>query len=163
MVKNSFILHDKNFIMWESIARLVLKFRLPLLILLLSLTAFMAWHAHFVKLSYDFTRTVPVDNPKSQAYQAFRQKFGDDGNTMVIGIQTDRLFQKDFFSDYIKMTEDLKKVPGVEGVLAVSSAFNLVRDTVSDKPRAVRIFSQRPASQAELDSGKALFLGLPFY
>src|ERR1700744_1140107 len=66
--------------MWESIARQVLKFRLLLLLLRLSATAFMAYHASKVRMSYDFTRTVPTDNIKYKEYEDFRKKFGDDGN-----------------------------------------------------------------------------------
>ena len=149
--------------MWESIARLVLKFRLSLLIFLFAATAFMGYHAYFVKMSYDFTRTVPIDNPKYLAYQAFRQKFGDDGNVMVIGIQTDKFFQKDIFSDYIALNESLKHVPGVEDVLSVPVAVNLVKNDSTEKFRTVPIFSAHPGSQAEIDSSRAVFLGLPFY
>src|ERR1700743_1750901 len=102
--------------MWESIARLVLKFRLFCLIFLLVLTGFMAFRASRVKLSYDFNSAIPTDNPKYQAYQEFRKQFGEDGNMLVIGVQTDKLFQQDIFTDYIKLTEDLKKVPGVDDV-----------------------------------------------
>ena len=149
--------------MWESIARLVLKFRLYLLILLFFATAFMAYHASKVKLSYDNTRTIPTDNPKYLANQAFRQKFGDDGNLLVIAAQTDKLFQKDIFSDYISLGEGIKKVPGVETVLSVAVAVNLEKDSVTQKAKAIPIFPAHPSSQAEIDSGKAVFLGLPFY
>jgi predicted RND superfamily exporter protein len=149
--------------MWESIARLVLKFRLFWLITLLSVTGYMAFRASRVQLSYDFTKTIPTDNPKYQAYQEFRQRFGEDGNVLVIGMQTDKLFQLDIFTDYIALTEDLKKVPGVEDVLGVSSAVNLVKDTVAQKLRAAPIFPAHPTTQEQLDSGKATLLGLPFY
>ena len=149
--------------MWESIARLVLKYRLYLLILLFAATAFMGYHASFVKMSYDFTRTVPVDNPKYVAYQAFRQKFGDDGNTMVVGIQTPDFFQKDFFNDYRTMSESIKKVIGVEDVLGVGVAVNLLKDDSTQKPRALAIFPAGELSQAQIDSGKAMLFGLPFY
>jgi predicted RND superfamily exporter protein len=149
--------------MWETIARLVLKFRLFLLLLLLSVTGYMAFRASRVQLSYDFTKTIPTDNPKYQAYQEFRQRFGEDGNVLVIGMQTDKLFQLDVFSDYIRFTEELKKVPGVEDILGVSAAVNLVRDSTTERPRAVPIFPEHPSSQAQIDSGKAVFLGLPFY
>ncbi len=148
--------------MWESIARLVLKFRLLWLSILLSLTAFMAFHASRVQLSYDFTRTIPTDNPKYKAYQEFRERFGDDGNLLVVAVQTDKLFQADIFADYVSLTEDLKKVPGVDEVLGFSSAINLVRDSATQKFKIVPIFS-RPYTQTRIDSGKALLLGLPFY
>jgi len=149
--------------MWESIARLVLKFRLPLLILLLAATVFMAFHASRVQMSYDFTRTIPTDNPKYLEYQAFRQKFGEDGNLMVIAVQTDKLFQLDIFSDYIALTDSLKKVSGVDDVIGVPVAINLVKDSITEKPKAVPIFSAHPSSQAEIDSGRRVLLGLPFY
>ena len=154
-----------RYFMWESIARLVLKFRLPLLILLLSATAFMGYHASRVQLSYDSSRTIPRDNPKNLAYQAFRQKFGEDGNLLVIGVQTDKLFQQAVFNDYISLVDQLKKTPGVDDVLGLSSAVNLVRDEKdsSQKLRTVVIFPGHVLSQAAIDSGKAIFLGLPFY
>src|ERR1700734_3826602 len=105
--------------MWESIARLVLRFRLFLLVALLAVTGYMAYRASRVKLSYDFNSAIPTDNPKYKAYQEFRKKFGEDGNLLVVGVQTDKLFQKDVFTDYVALTEALKKVPGVDAVLGV--------------------------------------------
>src|SRR5579872_6079998 len=125
--------------MWESIARLVLRFRLFWLIALLSVTGFMAYHASRVQLSYDFNSAIPTDNPKYKAYQEFRKKFGEDGNVMVIGVQTDKLFQQDIFMDYIQLTNNIKKVPGVDDVLGVASAINLVKDTATQKPVAIPI------------------------
>ncbi|HLZ89341.1 MAG TPA: MMPL family transporter, partial [Puia sp.] len=149
--------------MWESIARLVLKFRLFWLVALLSVTGYMAFRASRVKLSYDFNSAIPTDNPKYKAYQEFRKTFGEDGNLLVIGVQSGKLFQLPVFTDYIAMTEALKRVPGVDDVLGVSSAVSLVRDSVEEKMKAVPIFPAHPASQAEIDSGKAMLLGLPFY
>ncbi len=149
--------------MWESIARIVLKYRLFWLIVLLSVTGFMAYHASRVRLSYDFNSAIPTDNPKYKAYQEFRKKFGEDGNMLVIGVQTDKLFQRDVFDDYIKLTEELKKVPGVDDVLGIANAINLIKDTATQKPVAVPIFPAHHASQAQIDSGKAVLLGLPFY
>jgi predicted RND superfamily exporter protein len=148
--------------MWESIARLVLKFRFFLLIVLLSATAYMAFRASHVKLSYDFNSAIPTDNPKYKAYQEFRKRFGDDGNLLVVGVQTDKLFQADIFTDYIALTEQLKKVPGVDNVLSISSAVNLIKDTNTNKFKTVPIFPA-PFTQARLDSSKAVLLGLPFY
>lgn len=149
--------------MWESIARLVLKFRLFLLFALLAATGYMAFRASRVKLSYDFNSAIPTDNPKYKAYQDFRKLFGEDGNLLVIGVQTDKLFELPVFTNYIALTEALRRVPGVDDVLGVSSAVNLFRDTVAERIKAVPVFPVHPASQAGIDSGKAVLLGLPFY
>jgi predicted RND superfamily exporter protein len=122
----------------------------------------MAFHASKVQLSYDFTRTIPTDNPKYKEYQEFRKRFGDDGNLLFVAVQTDKLFQADVFSDYVALTEQLKKVPGVDDVLGFSSAVNLIRDSATQKFKTLPIFSP-PFTQARIDSGKAVLLGLPFY
>ncbi|HLK30487.1 MAG TPA: MMPL family transporter [Puia sp.] len=149
--------------MWERIAYFVLKFRIQLLLVLAAATAFMAYHASKVQLSYEFTRAIPTDNPKYAAYQDFKKKFGDDGNLMLMGLQTDKLFEKDIFNDYIALNDQIKKMRGVEGVISIPSASNLVKKDSSEKLKAVPIFPDKNLSQAEIDSGKKIFFSLPFY
>jgi predicted RND superfamily exporter protein len=149
--------------MWERIALFVLRFRVPLLILVLAVTAFMGWQASKVQLSYEFTRAIPTDNPKYQAYQDFRQQFGEDGNLLVIGITTDSLFKEKLFNDYAKLAEQLRKTDGVIGVLSIPGATNLVKDTREEKLNAVPVFPPGFISQTSLDSARNVFLNLKFY
>ncbi len=149
--------------MWERIALFVLRFRVPLLILVLAVTAFMGWQASRVQLSYEFTRAIPTDNPKYQAYQDFRQQFGEDGNLLVIGIKTDRLFEENLFNDYAKLAEQLSKTNGVIGVLSIPGATNLVKDTLEEKLNAMPVFPSGYISQSSLDSSRNVFLNLKFY
>jgi predicted RND superfamily exporter protein len=149
--------------MWQRLGALVVKFRLILLIILFAATGLMGYFASQVKLSYEFARAIPTDNPKYQAYVAFKQKFGDDGNLLVVGVQTDKLFDLPVFKNYAQLHKDLKKVSDVEDVLSIPSSINLVKDSVSERLNAVKIFSDSIATQADLDSEKAVFYNLPFY
>jgi uncharacterized protein len=149
--------------MWEKIARFILRSRWMLLILLLALTGLMGYHASKVQMSYEFARAIPTDNPKYQAYQAFRSQFGEDGNLMAIGITTDKLFQTDVFNDYAALAKQIKGVNAVEDVLSVPAATNLVKDTANEKLNAVPVFPNRPLAQSELDSMAGIFYSLPFY
>jgi predicted RND superfamily exporter protein len=115
--------------MWGTIARIVMKFRWILLVLLVLATALMAYHASKVQLSYEFTRAIPTDNPKYQEYQEFRKLFGEDGNLMVIGIQTKDLFQEKFYNDYAALVKNIRQVKAVEDVLSIPGAANLLRDS----------------------------------
>ncbi|MFZ1529430.1 MAG: MMPL family transporter [Ferruginibacter sp.] len=133
------------------------------MILLFAFTGLMAYYAVQVKLSYEFARAIPTDNVKYQDYQAFRQKFGDDGNMLVIGIQTDKLFELSYFKKYSALQQQLKQVSDVEDVMSVPSAVNLVKDPFTEKLNAVKIFSDSIQTQEQLDSARAKFLGLPFY
>ncbi|MFZ1264372.1 MAG: MMPL family transporter, partial [Chitinophagaceae bacterium] len=149
--------------MWQKLGRFILKYRLPLLLILAGLSVFMAYHASKVELSYDFSRAIPINNPKYKAYQEFRKKFGEDGNLLVIGIQTDKLFTEKIFNAYASLQRSLKKVKGVDDVIGIPTAINLVKIPETEKLKADTIFSDRALTQAEIDTGAAVFLNLPFY
>lgn len=149
--------------MWQSLGQFILKYRLLLLLILAGLTAFMVYHASKVELSYEFARAIPTDHPKYKAYQEFRKKFGEDGNLLVIGIQTGKLFEEKTFNNYTSLQKTLKKINGVEDIISVPSAVNLVKDSVTEKLKAQPIFRDTVLSQREIDSSKNTFLNLPFY
>jgi len=149
--------------MWQRLGRSILKYRFPILIILAAATAILGYWASKVELSYELARAIPVDHPKYKAYQEFKKKFGEDGNLLVIGIQTDKLFEENLFNNYSKLQRNLKKLPGVEDIICVTSALNLVKLQESEKLKADTIFPERKLTQAEIDSGKNVFLNLPFY
>ncbi len=149
--------------MWHSLGKFILKYRLPLLLILAAITGFMVYHASKVQLSYDFSRAIPINNPKYKAYQEFRKKFGEDGNLLVIGIKTDSFFKEKLFNAYATLQRNLKKVKGVTDIISVPSAVNLIKIQETEKFKADTIFAERILSQAEIDSGAKIFLNLPFY
>src|SRR5271156_4806128 len=119
--------------MWHSIAAFIIKYRIVLLILLLVDTGVMGYFASNVKISYDFTSAVPTDNPKYIEYQNFKKQFGEDGNLMVIGVQTRDFFSPAFFNDYAVLAKQVAKVDSVENVLSIPGAITLIKDTVTEK------------------------------
>lgn len=147
--------------MWHRIAAFVIKFRVALLVLLLALTSVMGYFASKVELSYEFTNAIPTDNPKYIDYQAFRKQFGEDGNLMVIGVQTNDFFGKEFFTDYAKLVADLEKIEAVENVLSIPGAINLVKDTVTGQLKPEKIVT--PQTINNIDSIRTTFYNLPFY
>jgi predicted RND superfamily exporter protein len=149
--------------MWKALGEAILRYKIILVLLLLGATAFMGWHASKVKLSYEFSRAIPTDNPKYQAYQEFRSKYGEDGNLLVIGIQTKDIFQQPIFNDYLKLHEDLKKTAGVDDVISMPAAVNLIKDSATEELEAKQIFNGAALSQAQIDSSKTIFYSLPFY
>jgi len=149
--------------MWKSIGQFILRFRWPLLIIVVALSGFMAYEATKVELSYEFSRAIPTDNAKYKAYQDFKKKFGEDGNLLVVGLQTPDLFSEKIFNEYSVLQRNLKRANKVEDIISIPSAINLVKDSASEKLRAQNIFGDSTLSQAEIDSCKNVFLSLPFY
>ena len=149
--------------MWQRLAKFVLKFRGPLLVLLLLISVVMGFFAGQVKLSYEFSKAIPTDNAKYKEYIAFKEKFGDDGNLLVAGIKTDSLFTLKTFNAYKNLHQQLKNVKYVEDVLSIPAAVNLLKDSVSQKLVAKKIFLDSIQTQAELNSAAYHFFNLPFY
>jgi predicted RND superfamily exporter protein len=160
-----FSLHSPsiNSRMWQKLGHFILRFRVVLLVLLLLVTIGMGYLASKVELSYEFTRAIPLDNPKYQAYQQFRKQFGEDGNLLVLGIQTDRLFTLSTFNSYRALQQELKTIVGVEDIISVPSAVALHKDTLSEKLKAHPVFADTITTQLALDSAAMAFGQLPFY
>ena len=149
--------------MWGSLARFIVRNRLILLLILAGGIVYMSYEASKVELSYEYTRAIPTDNAKYQAYQRFLKKFGDDGNLLVIGMQTTELFKKDFFNDYLLLSRELKKVKGVEQVLSIPDAIILNKNEETEKLVASPLFPAPFENQIALDSAAASFNRLLFY
>ncbi|HEX8314263.1 MAG TPA: MMPL family transporter [Flavisolibacter sp.] len=149
--------------MWKSLAIAILRYKYVLFAFLLALTVFFGWQASKVRLGYEFARAIPTDNPKYLAYERFKKVFGESGGLMVIGVQTDKFFQAPFFNDYVRLQRDLKKIRGMEGILSVPASVNLVRAVESERLQALPIFKDTVLTQQQIDSGKAVFLNIPFY
>ncbi|MES2882644.1 MAG: MMPL family transporter, partial [Bacteroidota bacterium] len=149
--------------MWQFLGKQILRYGYFLLALIIIATTFFGWHAGKTKLSYEFAKAIPTDNAKYIAYQQFRKQFGDDGNLLVIGIQTKNLFSEKVFNDYRKLHHSIKELSGVVEIISLPMAINLVRDDASEKLIAVPIFNDTILNQAEIDSSKNVFFNLPFY
>lgn len=149
--------------MWKALGVWVLQFRLVLLAVLLALTVFMGWKASKVKLSYDFAKAIPANNPKYQDYQAFRQQFGEESNLLVIGLRTNQFFSENFFNGYRQLQQNIKNIKGVEDIVSVPGAINLVKNPETEKLQVRSIFGEGRLSQTQLDSTRDVFLNLPFY
>ncbi len=149
--------------MWQSIATFILRNRLWLLIALGVLTVLSAYEATKVQLSYDFAKTVPADDPDFVEYLHFKQTFGEDGSVLVAGIKSDKLFEKDFFNNWIRLTNAVKAIDGVENVLSLGNLFTLQKDDSLNVLKLLPLINGEFKTQQEVDSIKQIIANLPFY
>ncbi|MFM7839281.1 MAG: efflux RND transporter permease subunit, partial [Chitinophagaceae bacterium] len=149
--------------MWASVGKFVFHYRKGLVGVILLLTAWMGYHASKVEMSYDFTRAIPSNHPQYKLYQAFRKKFGEDGNLMVIALQSDRFFTAQLFNDYGALVKELQALPAVENVLSIPGSIQLIKDSSTQRLVSQPIFPRMVTTQQELDSARTLFERYPFY
>lgn len=122
------------------------------MLVLAALTAFMAYHARNVEMSYDFANVVSPDDPDMQYFTRFKETFGEDGNILVVGMQDNSIYKLQKFKQLQQLTQNLSQVEGVKNVIALPNLVQVVKDTEARKFITRNIFEPFPASQPELDS-----------
>jgi predicted RND superfamily exporter protein len=149
--------------MWYHLGKNLVKYKVTSLVFLTLATLVMGYFAAQVKLSYEFTKAIPEDNPKFIVYKNFVKQFGVDGTTMVVGFQTDSLFTPQIFNQVIELHNSIKAIPGVTEVLSVPSSYGLSKDTIHTKFISHKIFTTHYTSDSLLNANKAEFENIPFY
>jgi predicted RND superfamily exporter protein len=148
---------------WLQLGKNIVKYKIAALAFLALSTLFMGYFAIQVKLSYEFTKAIPEDNPKFVIYKEFLKKFGVDGTTMVVGFQTDSFFTTTVFNQVADLQKDIKTIPGVTEVVSVPSAYTIIKDSASSKFIPHKVFNAPYGSDSALAADKAILESLPFY
>ncbi|TDB65831.1 efflux RND transporter permease subunit [Arundinibacter roseus] len=148
---------------WQKLSHLILKNRALLIGLVLLSTAYMGYRASQIRLSYELARILPVEDANYQLYEEFKARYGEDGNVMVIGIETDRMFTRELFNDWYALGMEVKQIDGIKQVLSNANLFDLVRNDSLNRFDFKPLVTGLPTSQAEVDSIKAHLDRLPFY
>ena len=112
----------------------------------------MGYQASRVEMSYDFARTVPLNDPDMIDLEKFRAQFGEDGNLIAVAIKDSALYQLKNFEAYRQFTNEIKKIPGVKQALSLPFLPLILKDTANSKFYTQRIFSDTISSQQQLDS-----------
>ena len=149
--------------MWYKLAEFILKFKVYCLSFLLVITLVMGYFAAQVKLSYEFTKAIPDDNPKFVIYKDFVKKFGIDGATIVVGFTTNKMYTKEVFNQFHQLHQQIKLIPAVTEVLSVPFAYVLQKDSIEPKFNAHPVFSGPYQNDSLLLADAQKFESLPFY
>lgn len=149
--------------MWTFIARVILRQKIALLSVVFLATAVMGYLATDVKISYKFSRILPVTDTISIDYDEFKNEFGETGNAVVLGVQSDDFWTPDGLRDWKHLADSLITIQGVENVLCVSTAYNLQVNEAKGEFEAKKFFADPPSTQEEVDVIREEFRGLPFY
>ena len=138
--------------MWDNVARLIIRYRLPLIILITIVTGIMAYYATKVQMSYDFARTVPLNDPDMIMLQNFREQFGEDGNIIAIGFKDSAIYEQKNFEAYRDFARTVKQISGVSEVIALPLLKIGLKDTANSRFYLANIFPETIRSEKEFDS-----------
>ena len=149
--------------MWYRLGQNILKYKKTYLFFILLSTVVMGYFAAQIKLSYEYTKAIPSDNPKFIVYNEFVKKYGVDGTTVVVGFKTDHFYSKDFFNQVDALHKTIKQNSAVAEVMSIPTAYTITKDSIDTKFNAAKIFHAPYTSDSLLIADQTVFENLPFY
>jgi uncharacterized protein len=149
--------------MFTKFSRIIFRNRTLLIVLIVLFTAFMGYKAVNVKLSYENSSILSDRDSVMVEYQQFKHRFGEDGNVFVIGVKNPDIFSLNQFNAWYDLSNQIQRIDGVQVVVSMTRAINLVKNEKTHQFDIDTIVNQRPTNQAEVDSLKKKILGLKFY
>jgi len=150
---------------WEYIARLILTYRITILIAITAITIFLGFQWRNLNMTYTEANLLPKKHIVNQQYDDFLSKFGEEGNLIVIGFQDPNFFTPKAFAEWNELMLGLKSSKNVELVVSISDLKKLQKDTIAQKFELTPLIdSNQIKNQAYLQNIKTeLFNNLPFY
>ena len=149
--------------MWVKLSKIILQNRILIIAFFVIVTIFMAFQAKNIKLSYAGSKILPLTDSVFVEYTAFKKQFGEDGNVMVLGIQSPLIYQKDTYNKWAALSTQIQQLKGIKGVLSIGKIFELQKDTLHQKFVVNPIPGKVIASNAAMDSLKTHLQQMPFY
>ncbi|MDQ3192784.1 MAG: efflux RND transporter permease subunit [Bacteroidota bacterium] len=149
--------------MWGTICSLILRNRISILILLGLVTAFMTYKASTVSMDYEFLKLLPSSDSTLIEYETFKERFGEDGNILAIGLKEPNLFELEKFNSWYNLGNRLKEIEGVDEVISLAHIYNITKNDSVKKFDFQPVVKRAPQTQEELDSLKEIIFSLPFY
>ncbi len=149
--------------MWGKLSHIIIKYRLLLISLLILTTAFMAYKAREVQMSYTFAKLVPADDPDMVFFEEFKDLFGEDGNVVAIGVKDSSLYEPAIFKEYKKLSEQINHIVGVNSVVSLPVLKRLKKNQAIKRFETEDIFTSMPDDQPTLDSLLQVALDQKFY
>jgi len=138
--------------MWLVIANILLRFRFLLMSIILGVTIVMGYYASKVEMSYEFSRTVPLDDPDMIFLNKFKNQFGEDDNLIVLGLKDSSVYKLKDFKSLRKLTDELLSIEGVKDVLSLPNLKIFLKDTLTKKFVLSPLFPDSIKTQSDLDS-----------
>ena len=129
--------------MWQGIANFILRNRFLLIGAITLVTVLFGYSALTnLKLDNKYGIVLPKDSPTTTNYNKFKELFGEDGNVLVLAIQTDSLYTESRFKKWKQLGDSILKFQGVESVTSEATLITLKNDKEKKEFVFERVFEE---------------------
>jgi len=149
---------------WAKIARIILRNRILILLLIAAFTFFLAMQWENMRFSNSQANLLPDDHPINLEYQNFLNQFGEEGNTVVFAISDSALYSPVNFNRWNKLSKQLGAFPEVDFVLSTDNLQELIKDKEKQEFVLEPLIKSEIITQKDVDTlVNHLFNDIPFY
>ena len=157
-----FKLFNKNF--WEIIARLILRNKIGILVVIILATIFFSSQWNNMRFSYTEANLLPDEHEVNVTYNEFLDIFGEEGNLILLGVKDSTLFTVDKLNAWNQLSEDFKTFDEVETVVSLNDLQKLIKNKEAEKFDLVPFITDSITSIEQIDKLQdELFKQYPFY
>ena len=149
---------------WESVARLILRNRIVFLLAILGTTFLLSTQWSNIRFSFTEANLLPDNHPFNTFYQEFLDRFGEEGNLIVLAVQDEAFFEPEKLAAWAALGDSLVASPSTENVVDISRLTQLKRNDRKKVFEVAPLPYQRPKTQAEASALKEwLYKQQPLY
>ena len=153
-----------SFGFWNTVARLILRNRVLILLIITGITIFLASQWQHMKFSHTEANLLPDDHEVNQQYQEFVERFGEEGNVIVMAVSDSSLFTPSKFAAWNELADKLNEYPEVETVISIGDLKKLQKQQDAQRFEMVPLVREQDPDSMEIrEYKKELFNRLPFY
>ena len=149
---------------WSATSRIILKGRIPILIVLGIITYFLATQMQYMRFSYTEANLLPRNHKVNIEYNKFLKIFGEEGNIIILATQDSSVFTAKKFNNWNALSKKLGTFPEVDFTVSIGDIKKLKKDTLHKRFTVEPLYKEKPKSNDEvLKIKNELFNKLPFF
>ena len=149
---------------WEKISKIILKNRVLIVLSLLTATYFFTTHWDNIRFTYTEANLLPATHPENIKYKSFTDKFGEEGNLIVISVKDSTLFTIEKLNAWNELSHSFKDHEDVSTVIAFGDLQKLKKNKSSRQFYIEPFIKDSISEESELELLKnEIFNNSPFY
>lgn len=150
---------------WSLFARIVLRNRILMISIIAAITILLALQWKNIHFTQTEANMLPDDDIVNVEYNAFLNKFGEEGNLVIIGVKDKTFFTPKAYAAWAKLMNTLKEDSAIDLVISINNLKKLQKNDSLKKFELVSFVDQsKTTDKAYLEKIKnELFNDLPFY
>lgn len=134
---------------WGSVARIILRNRIALLLAIVATTLFLSTQWSNIRFSFTEANLLPDNHPFNAFYEQFLERFGEEGNMVAIAIEDQQFFVPEKLAAWQRLGDSLAASPSIDNVVGISSLTQLKRNVKKRIFEVAPIPFQNPKTQEE--------------